>query len=256
MFITMEQYEKARPLCEMVYKVRKEILGPKHPKSLNIANLYGWLCALQGDYDLACTLTLEAITGRVEILGEDHLTTLDSYIGYALALFWKGDCVEAETILLNAIPKQEAVMGSRHPEVIENKWHYVQLLASTNRVAQAIQQGEELLQHCSETPRKKHSLQPEIALYILRWLWGGEKRDIALTKGKIFLLHPDICSPQLKLEHGTHLCQSHDPAGIDILTEVLPMLNDQDKSICMKRIETYKKAIFGTNPSDTFSKPQ
>ena len=72
------QLDEARPLLEEALRVRREVLGDRHPDTLGSISNLGSLLKAQGKLDKARPLYEEALQACREVLGDRHPNTLTS----------------------------------------------------------------------------------------------------------------------------------------------------------------------------------
>ncbi|MGO5145441.1 tetratricopeptide repeat protein, partial [Catenibacterium mitsuokai] len=103
-----------------VYNARKEILGEKHPDTLNSLNNLASSYSYLGDYNKACKLQNAAYNARKEILGENHPDTLTSLNNLAIFYSYLGDYNKA-CELQNAVYNiRKEILGEKHPDTLNS----------------------------------------------------------------------------------------------------------------------------------------
>ena len=101
-----------------VYNARKEILGEKHPDTLNSLNNLASSYSYLGDYNKACKLQNAVYNARKEILGEKHPDTLNSLNNLANSYSDLGDynkALELKNAVYNA---RKEILGEKHPDTL------------------------------------------------------------------------------------------------------------------------------------------
>ncbi len=72
------RYQLAEPEYRRALAIRRELLGPDDPRTLEAASDLGNLMMLQGRFDEAQVLLDEAVEGRRRVMGPDHAETIAS----------------------------------------------------------------------------------------------------------------------------------------------------------------------------------
>jgi tetratricopeptide (TPR) repeat protein len=105
--------------------IREEVLGPKHPDTVQSLNNLALLYYQQGQYQEAEPLLKRALEIREEVLSPKHPDTAESLNN--LAVFYlagdrgqQGRLEEAETLLKRALEIREKVLGPKHPDTVQS----------------------------------------------------------------------------------------------------------------------------------------
>jgi len=78
----LREYDKAEPVFQRAIQVRENVLGLKHPETLQSIWDLGVLCEVQGRYLEALELYARACSGYKNGLGDDHPDTRRCSNGY------------------------------------------------------------------------------------------------------------------------------------------------------------------------------
>lgn len=142
---------EAVPLQQEVLRLRKEILGERHPDTItalnNIASTY---------YDLsrpkeAEELQAEVLKVRREILGERHSDTINASISLAMSHRRLGKPNEAKVLLEEASRLNEETLGEHHLDTIKSYHHLAVIYHEIGRLNDAQNLHERVLRHRAET---------------------------------------------------------------------------------------------------------
>ena len=97
-------------------EVRRELLGSRHPATLQSMFELGLLHEALGDYATAEPLLTEALAGRREVLGTDHPDTITSIgrLGFLLQVQERMD--EADPLLREALTTRARTLGDGAPD--------------------------------------------------------------------------------------------------------------------------------------------
>ena len=137
------QYTKAESLYLRCLEVRKHLLGPEHPVTVDSLNNLGRLYTETGRYEEAADLLSRCADIDNRKLGADHpssLTTLDNLAGLYLEL---GDHDRAEILFLRCLETRKSVLGKDHPSMLTtiNNISYLYYLKGDHHRAETILLG-------------------------------------------------------------------------------------------------------------------
>lgn len=124
-------YEDSAKLSVSTIKVRKEVLGPEHPETLqsmhNLASTYRRLARSEE----ALTLFLESLNISKRVLGSEHAETLHILNGLAWTYTDLAQYEEASRIHQDALEIKKRLLGSEHPQTLHSMdglaWTYWRL---------------------------------------------------------------------------------------------------------------------------------
>jgi CHAT domain-containing protein/tetratricopeptide (TPR) repeat protein len=140
------RYGDAEPLLRDALRVRREVLGPRHPDTLTSLNNLAELYVAQGRYGDAEPLLQEALQARREVLGPRHPGTLTSLSSIAVLYYSQGRYVEAEPLLQEALQTRREVLGPRHPDTLTSLNSLADLYRAQGRYGDAERLVREALQ--------------------------------------------------------------------------------------------------------------
>jgi len=114
------KYAEAEEEHQAVLKLRKEVLGTKHPDTLRSRNMVAGIILLaQGKYAEAEQECRAVLKLQEEILGAKHPDTLNSRYHLAYVLYNLGKHVEAKAEFRTVLRLREEVLGKDHPYTLE-----------------------------------------------------------------------------------------------------------------------------------------
>ncbi|HKQ63318.1 MAG TPA: serine/threonine-protein kinase [Candidatus Polarisedimenticolaceae bacterium] len=117
-FRSLALYDRARPLLEHALGTSRELLGPDHPDTLQIASSLGILHMEQGRFAEAEPLLLGAVHSRQQALGEDHFETQKAKNNLALLYRNQGRSAEAERLYREVLETQRRLLGPEDPATL------------------------------------------------------------------------------------------------------------------------------------------
>jgi tetratricopeptide (TPR) repeat protein len=101
-----------------VLKLRKEVLGERHPDTIGSMADLAATYHQQGRSKEAEDIYMEVLALRKEVLGERHPDTIESMANLAATYRQQGRSKEAEEIDLEVLALRKEVLGERHPGTI------------------------------------------------------------------------------------------------------------------------------------------
>jgi len=132
------QFQQAQPLAEKAFKIRKDILGEKHPETLvslnNLASIYTEL----GRFSEALPLFEKTYFLQNEVLGEKHPDTLTSLNNLASIYQELGRFSEALPLFEQAYSLQKEMLGEKHPGTLTNLNNLASIYQELDPFSQAL----------------------------------------------------------------------------------------------------------------------
>ncbi|GAB1317573.1 Violaceus kinesin [Madurella fahalii] len=114
------RWREKESVDERAYKLRREVLGERHPDTIqSMANLAVTYRA-QGRYKEAEPMGVKVLELRREVLGERHPDTIRSMANLAVTYHAQGRYKEAEPMGVKALELRREVLGERHPDTIRS----------------------------------------------------------------------------------------------------------------------------------------
>ena len=111
-------YPGAESLLTRGVDVRRHVLGPEHPDTLESMRLLGWVLQEEGRYAEAEKLQRETLEIRRRVLGPEHPSTLTSMNDLAMTLQAEGRYAEAEKLQRETLEIRRRVLGPEHPSTL------------------------------------------------------------------------------------------------------------------------------------------
>ena len=111
-------YAPARRLLERAVDIRRRVLGPEHPDTLNAQRLLARLEMYQGDYADAEKLLRVTYDGQKRVLGAEHLDSLQTASTLGGLYSQQGRYLEAEKLLSDLLERTRRVRGPDDPQTL------------------------------------------------------------------------------------------------------------------------------------------
>ncbi|KAF4473625.1 Nephrocystin-3 [Colletotrichum fructicola Nara gc5] len=112
---------------EKALKLRRDVLGEKHPDTIDSMASLATTYHSQGRYDEAEKISVEVLELRRDVLGEKHPDTIWSMASLATTYHNQGRYDEAEKIKVEVLELRRDVLGEKHPDTI---WSMASLAAT------------------------------------------------------------------------------------------------------------------------------
>ena len=113
-------YARAQPLLERSVEIRRRVLGPEHPETLDSRNNLAGILWREGHYAESEKLGRETLEISRRVLGRERQETLDSMNILALDLDDSGRYAEAEKLEQETLDIQRRVLGPEDPGTINS----------------------------------------------------------------------------------------------------------------------------------------
>ncbi|MFO1434132.1 MAG: tetratricopeptide repeat protein [Candidatus Competibacteraceae bacterium] len=156
LYYNQGRYGEAEPLLNKALQLRREVLGPRHPNTLESLNNLALLYRSQGRYGEAEPLHKEALQLSREVLGPHHPNTLTSLNSLALLYHDQGRYGEAEPLYKEALQLRREVLGPHHPNTLTSLNNLAMLYQSQGRSGEAEPLLKEALQLSREVLGPHH----------------------------------------------------------------------------------------------------
>ncbi|MEI7855530.1 MAG: CHAT domain-containing tetratricopeptide repeat protein, partial [Planctomycetota bacterium] len=206
------KYAEATPLAIEALKIRREVLGDKHPNTAGSINNLAQLYADQAQYAKAEPLLIEALKNWREALGNKHPNTALSINNLAMLYSKQAQYAKAEPLYLEALKIRREVLGNKHPSTATSINNLAMLYSAQAQYAKAEPLLIEALRITREVSGNKHrdtagsinnlaqlyadqaqytKAQPLLleALKIYREVLGDKHRDTALSINNLAQLY-------------------------------------------------------------------
>ena len=150
------EYAKAEPLFKEALRIRKAILGEKHPDYATSLNNLAFLYDSQGIYAQAEPLYKEALQIRKQVLGEKHPDYTNSLNNLASLYDSQSIYAKAEPLFKEALQIRKEILGEKHPTYANSLNNLASLYASQGLYAKAEPLYEEALNIRKAVLGEKH----------------------------------------------------------------------------------------------------
>jgi len=129
---------KALPLAEKAFQLRKEILGIKHPETLTSLNNLAVIYQAVGQLSEALPLFKQGYALRQEILGAEHPETLISLNNLAVIYHVIGKLSKALSLSENGYRLRKELLGDKHPDTLASLINLATLYQDVGRLLEAL----------------------------------------------------------------------------------------------------------------------
>ena len=131
------KYEAAEPFANRALEIKKKALEPEHASLATSLDTLAAIYHGQGKNEQAEVLCRRALTIREKVLEPQHLHIAASLLTLATIYIDETRYNEAEPLVQRALAIREQNLGPEHPEVMKALEIYLDLLAKSNRQAEA-----------------------------------------------------------------------------------------------------------------------
>ncbi|AKJ01598.1 serine/threonine-protein kinase [Archangium gephyra] len=202
-FQEMGRYEEARAAYERVLELRREVLGPEHPKVIASLNNLGVALGALGKYEEARAAYEQALNLRRKTLGPDNPLVANSYSNLGTALGQLGKHEEARELYEHALAIRKSALGLEHPDVAISLNNLAVALNDLGRYEESLRLLEDALALREKLLKPGH---PDVANTLnnlgsaLKGLGRYEEarrrleRALALREKVLGADHPDVAS--------------------------------------------------------------
>jgi pentatricopeptide repeat protein len=130
-------YPRAQSLKQQSLEIRRRVLGPEHPDTLQSMNSLAVGLYLEGHYAEAEKLNRDTLDIRRRVLGPEHPDTLKSMNNLANCLGDGGHRAEAEKLDRETLDIQRRVLGPEHPDTLGSMVNLAATISDEGRPAEA-----------------------------------------------------------------------------------------------------------------------
>jgi len=130
-------YPRAQSLDQRALEIRRRVLGPEHPDTLESVNSLTGVLREEGHYSEAEKLDRETLDTRRRVLGPEHPDTLSSMNNLANVLSEEGRYAEAEKLYRETLNIRRRVLGPEHPDTLRSMNNLASVLGAEGHYAEA-----------------------------------------------------------------------------------------------------------------------
>ena len=159
-FKNLGLYDRARMLLTQSLQIRRRVLGPNNPDTLNSLNTLAKTVYLQGRYAEAEKMFHEALDIRRRVLGAEHPDTLQSQSDLAEDVSVQGRYTDAEKLRRETYETRRRVLGPEHPSTLDSMGNLAISLEDLGRNAD----GEKLWRETLEARRRVLGREHQVTL--------------------------------------------------------------------------------------------
>jgi serine/threonine protein kinase len=138
-------YRRAQALLQQSMEIRRRVLGPEHPDTLNSMNDLAEALRNEGHYAEAEKLQRETLDIRRRVLGPEDPDTLNSMNNLANTLWEDGKYAEAEKLNRATLDVRRRVLGPEHPDTLKSMSNLAYVLDDLGRDTEAEKLDRETL---------------------------------------------------------------------------------------------------------------
>jgi tetratricopeptide (TPR) repeat protein len=143
-------YPDAQQHLERAVRIRRDLLGEKHPETIRGMSDLALVYRYAGKYPQAESLGAQVLELQTRILGERHRDTLATMSSLMELLRSQGRYPQAESLGTKLLTLRRRVLGANHPDTLESMNNLALLYLSEGKYALA----EPLLVHSIEIGRR------------------------------------------------------------------------------------------------------
>jgi CHAT domain-containing protein/cytochrome c-type biogenesis protein CcmH/NrfG len=150
------QFKQALPLAEKSYRLKKEVLGERHPDTItsltHLARIYQDL----GRFSEALLLFEKGYRLSVEVLGEKHPETLSGLCHLAFIYQELGRLSDVLPLFEKGYRLRKEILGEKHPSTILSLSHLAIIYRELGRLSEALPLSEKSYRLFKELLGEKH----------------------------------------------------------------------------------------------------
>ena len=150
------RYAAAYRLHDKALHLRTEVLGERHPDTINSVNDMATCISGRRDYSQARPLYEKALLLYTEELGEEHPYTIGALNNLANCISGLGDDTKAQELYEKALQLRTKVLGERHPDTIRTIKNLASCIFDQKNYTQARPMFERALQLRTEVLGERH----------------------------------------------------------------------------------------------------
>jgi eukaryotic-like serine/threonine-protein kinase len=158
-------YVRAQPLLTRALDIRRRILGPSHPQTLNSMDELALNLNRQGHFSEAEKVLRDTLDLRRRLLGGEQPDTLKTMSNLAITVTVQSRYAEAERLHSETLDLERRVLGPDHPETLRSMTNLANTLSREGRYPAAEKLQRETLQKQRRVLGPEH---PETLVSIVR----------------------------------------------------------------------------------------
>jgi eukaryotic-like serine/threonine-protein kinase len=139
-------YVRAQPLLTRALDIRRRVLGPSHPQTLNSMDDLALNLNRQGHFSEAEKVLRDTLDLRRRLLGGDQPDTLKTMSNLAITVTVQSRYAEAERLHSETLDLERRVLGPDHPETLRSMTNLANTLSREGRYPAAEKLQTETLQ--------------------------------------------------------------------------------------------------------------
>jgi serine/threonine protein kinase len=209
-------YGPAESLTTKALEIRKRVLGPEHPSTLDSMASLGTVYDNQSRYAESERLRSRVLEIQRRVLGPEHPDTLASMTNLASTFNREGRLAEAERLYAQTIDIEKRVLGPEHRETLRSMHN----LATVYQIQGRYPEAERLESRVVEVYRRVLGPEdPDTLLDITNlaklWLQQGRYPEAERTLSRMLAIQKRVLGPEhpLVLETMTNLALVYQDQG-------------------------------------------
>jgi serine/threonine protein kinase/tetratricopeptide (TPR) repeat protein len=131
---------------ERALDLRRRVLGPEHPATLDTTSNLAAVFDLEGKYAEAEALDSQILQIRRRVLGPEHPDTLTSMMSLAFVYYEEGKYAQADTLQSQTLEIKRRVLGPEHPATLASIYSLAVVYEHEGKYAQAEELNRETLE--------------------------------------------------------------------------------------------------------------
>ena len=119
-YISCEEYEKAKEFCSKILATKKRLLGMKHPSTLVVANNLALIYLYMGEYTKAGSICYDVLLVQERVLPPGHLDILMTKSTLADIYKRRGNKEKAKELHREVLDSRTKKLGEEHHDTLES----------------------------------------------------------------------------------------------------------------------------------------
>ena len=138
-------FHQADTLMRRAVDIRKRVLGPENPDTLQSMNELVFILGMEDRYAEQEKLARQVLDARRRVLGPQHQDTLASTLRLSACLNQEGHYDESAKLAREVFETRRRVLGPTHPDTLNAMQYLSRSLEDAGQYSEAEQMGKELL---------------------------------------------------------------------------------------------------------------
>src|SRR6266851_2792298 len=144
-YLNLGLFSRAKDLEQQSLEIRRRVLGPEHPDTLNSMSDLADALNHDGHYAEAEKVDRETLDLRRRVLGPEHPDTINSMNNLEVCLIYLGRYPEAEKLGRETLDLRRRVLGPEHPQTLNSMSNLAGVLSAERRLPESEKLNRETL---------------------------------------------------------------------------------------------------------------